>query len=122
MSALLTVLLSFCLYSHITAEECSGNVIRMTNGRVTIDRDTYSMAGGIQICVNNRWATVCQSGWEDVDATVACEQLGLSYAGCKFLDLYSQISSGRWTCNYSLLWVVLNSLHLSEYLFLLMRD
>jgi len=56
----------------------------MTNGVVTMDRDAYSMAGGLQICLNKAWATVCQSGWEDVDATVACRQLGLVYGGSKF--------------------------------------
>ena len=73
---------SVCLLA-VAQQQCSDGGIRMTNGRVTMERDTFYMAGGLQICVSHRWATVCQRGWQDVDATVACRQLGLDYAGSK---------------------------------------
>ena len=66
-----------------TAQECSDGDIRMTNGSVTMDGNTFNMAGGLQICVNNHWGTVCKGSWDDVDGRVACRQLGLNYAGSK---------------------------------------
>ena len=33
--------------------------------------------GQLEICHANEWGTVCDDGWEDVDARVACVQLGL---------------------------------------------
>ena len=83
MLKFLCLLVSFSVCVVAVAQQCSDGGIRMTNGTVTMERETYYMAGGLQICVNNRWATVCQGGWQNVDATVACRQLGLDYAGCK---------------------------------------
>jgi len=74
------VVFKLCLAA--TAQQCVEGDIRMTNA-TAINRDAYYFAGGLQICVNNKWATVCQSGWEDHDATVACGQLGMVYTGCK---------------------------------------
>ena len=65
------------------AEECDDEDIRMTNPTFIRDRDTYNMAGGLIICVEKHWATVCQYGWDGVDAEVACRQLGQYYAGSK---------------------------------------
>jgi hypothetical protein len=31
----------------------------------------------VEICYNNAWGTVCNDFWGDVDARVACSQLGL---------------------------------------------
>ncbi|KXZ55107.1 hypothetical protein GPECTOR_3g260 [Gonium pectorale] len=36
-------------------------------------------AGSVQVCIGRKWGTVCDSGWDDADASVACRQLG--YAG-----------------------------------------
>jgi len=73
----------------VAAEDCSNGDIRMTNSSVQLDNDTYYLAGGVEVCVNSKWATVCQAQWDDDDATVACRQLGFSYGGC---ELNSSVS------------------------------
>ena len=45
-------------------------------------RDGYiPNLGRVEICLNNTWSIVCDSGWDDMDATVVCRQLGYSVAG-----------------------------------------
>ena len=76
------LLLVWALHLSLTApQECEEKDIRITNESVTTIGNSYSVAGGLQMCVNNQWATVCRSGWSDIDATVACGQLGLNYTG-----------------------------------------
>ena len=78
-----SLLVSFSVHLVATAQECGDGDIRMTNQTVNRDRDSYNLAGGLQICVEKQWVTICQSGWDDVDARVACRQLGQNYAGSK---------------------------------------
>lgn len=39
------------------------------------------LEGTLEICFGGNWGTVCDDGWDNVDASVACRQLGFSYAG-----------------------------------------
>ena len=69
--------------SLIAAQECKKKDIRITNKSVTTNGNTYSIAGGLQICVGSQWGSVCQYQWSEIDATVACRQLGPDYADSK---------------------------------------
>ena len=73
--------------SLLSAQDCEQRDIRITNTSVNTNGNTYSIAGGLQICVDNQWGTVCQSQWSEIDATVACRQLGLDYADSKLKSM-----------------------------------
>ena len=31
--------------------------------------------GRVEVCVDDRWSTVCDNHWDDADATVVCKKL-----------------------------------------------
>ena len=51
---------------------CNDGEIRLNGGQ--------SQAEGIvEICFGGVWGTICDDGWDDSDARVACRQLGYSH-------------------------------------------
>ena len=47
-------------------------------GDIRLRDGTNSLEGRVEICMNNTWGTVCDDGWDRLDARVVCRQLGLS--------------------------------------------
>ena len=66
--------------SLVAAQACEERDIRITNQKVNTSGNTFTIAGGLQICVGSQWGTVCQNKWSENNAIVACRQLGLDYA------------------------------------------
>ena len=58
---------------YIATPTCEEGTIRLRNGT-----DIAVLAGRIEICINNQWSAICNEGWSDFDAAVACRQLGQS--------------------------------------------
>ena len=36
-------------------------------------------SGRIEICIDDEWTSICNESWDDMDAMVACKQMGLEY-------------------------------------------
>lgn len=50
-------------------QTCENGELRLVNGRIPSE-------GRLEICYNSVWGTICHDGWENVEARVACTELG----------------------------------------------
>ena len=60
--------------SFLIAALCQDGEIRLRNGNTSLE-------GRVEICMNKTWGTVCDDDWDNVDAGIACLQLGFSSVG-----------------------------------------
>lgn len=52
-----------------------------TEGDIRLLEGNTELEGRVELCRNNEWGTVCDTGWDNNDARVVCRQLGFSVAG-----------------------------------------
>ena len=75
--------------------DCMEEELRLANS--TDDEFTQSRQGRLEICINNAWGTVCDSGntFGPNDAMVACEQLvGFQRDGARVVDISASSATG----------------------------
>ena len=76
------------LFLHLArGTECSGDgIIRLRGGLV-------ARQGRVEICVEGRWGTICDTNWDSRDAAVACSQLGYPSIGECIIGYCSHFNS-----------------------------
>ena len=67
--------------------------------------------GRVEVCINDQWGTVCDDGWNSVDATVVCKQLGYAYTGSEYKYCFDAI----WDIFMLLYWCTDGTSHSNAY-------
>ena len=62
------------LPTSVRGNECTDGSIRLRGG-------TSVREGRVEICIEGRWGTICDSSWDSRDAAVVCRQLGYPSLG-----------------------------------------
>ena len=47
-------------------------------GEVRLQGSRNANEGRVEICMLEQWQTICNAGWDSMDAAVICRQLGYS--------------------------------------------
>ena len=66
---------------------CIGIAVRLVGG------SSYN-EGRVEVNYNGEWGTVCDDGWDNIDAGVVCRQLGLGTSGISYSRAYFGQGSG----------------------------
>lgn len=54
------------------------SLLACDTGEIRLEGGTTPYNGRVEVCQNQLWGGVCDSGWTSVDATVVCRHLGYS--------------------------------------------
>ena len=52
-----------------------------THGDVHLESGKTEREGTVRVCIGGVLSTVCNTGWDSLDATVVCRQLGFPTTG-----------------------------------------
>jgi deleted-in-malignant-brain-tumors protein 1 len=79
-----------CGHSEDAGVRCAGMMSVCPQGAIRLQGGATAIEGRVEICNNNIWGTVCDDGWDDNDAMVACKQLRLpSLSECTSITLWT---------------------------------
>ena len=56
----------------VCSRECDSGNARLVGGAAFYE-------GLVEVCVNSQWRSICDLGWDDIDATVACRSYGFNF-------------------------------------------
>ena len=86
-------MLNYCDMDETTVSYCNMcNVGVCQPGTIQLVATQSEGTGLVQVCLDGSWTYVCGNGWSNVDAGIACRQLGYSFY-CKFHMKYIHVTA-----------------------------
>ena len=90
----------------IPSPSCYDGQLQLGNASFEFNSSHYHYQGRVEVCINGTFGAICDVGWDELDAQVACRQLlgfngkglMLSHVQLYFLFLKQQIK--RCHCSY----------------------
>ena len=56
----------------VCSRQCYSGAARLVGG------DAY-YEGLVEVCVDSQWRSICDIGWDDIDATIACRSIDFTF-------------------------------------------
>ena len=113
-----SVTVSVILKLKLWTKCCHCLTVLCNNGDIRLIGGSNRYEGRVEICWNETWGTVCDGLWSNVDAQVACRQLGYSSSGNSNKDLtitacmcFNNLKCEWNSCTLNLLFGTSNLLH-----------
>ena len=74
----------------------SDEPLNCTNGEVRLLNGLNQYEGRVEVCLHNRWGTVCNDQWDSREAAVVCRQLNYTQNGT-----YNDVCVYQCICSYA---------------------
>ena len=65
----------------VSFSECNDGDLRLSGSLSPLE-------GQVELCHSGLWGTVCPAGWDAIDASVVCKELGFSSYGTEAILIY----------------------------------
>ena len=81
------------MYAKFLCVNCK-SVLLPTGLLIRLAEGSYYYQGRVEVNYNGEWGTVCDDGWDSIDAGVVCRQLGFGSSGSSYSSAYFGEGSG----------------------------
>ena len=75
--------------THTNTNTSTARVKLCDNGDIRLVDGGTLLEGRVEMCYNSRWGTVCDTVWDNRDASVVCKQVAAKY-GLEYTDFISE--------------------------------
>ncbi|XP_041453692.1 deleted in malignant brain tumors 1 protein-like [Lytechinus variegatus] len=84
-----------CVHGEDAGVECTSTTTSSSIGLIRLVGGSSDTEGRVEVNYGGEWGTVCDDLWDDTDATVVCQILGLGDSGTAYSGAYFGEGSGN---------------------------